>query len=34
MALVGEEEVGKVCRMVNMVQIVCIHVYKWKDDTC
>jgi hypothetical protein len=24
------EEVGKGCRRVNMVQILCIHVCKWK----
>jgi hypothetical protein len=28
------KEVGKRCRIVNMVQILCIHVCKWKNDTC
>jgi hypothetical protein len=28
------EEVGKVCRKVNIVQILCTHVCKWKNDTC
>jgi hypothetical protein len=26
------EEVRKGCRRVNMVQILCTHVYKWKND--
>jgi hypothetical protein len=25
------EEVGKVCEKVNMVQILCTHVCKWKN---
>jgi hypothetical protein len=28
------EEVGKGCRRVNVVQILCTHVCKWKNDTC
>jgi hypothetical protein len=28
------EEVGKGCRRVNMVQILCTHVCNWKNDTC
>jgi hypothetical protein len=28
------EDVGKGCRRVNMVQILCIHVCKWKNETC
>jgi hypothetical protein len=28
------EDVGKVCRRVNMVQILCGHVCKWKNGTC
>jgi hypothetical protein len=28
------EEVGKVNGMVNIVQILCTHVYKWKNGTC
>jgi hypothetical protein len=28
------EDVVKGCRRVNMVQILCTHVYKWKNDTC
>jgi hypothetical protein len=27
------KEVGKGCRRVNMEQILCIHVCKWKNDT-
>jgi hypothetical protein len=27
------EDVGKGCRKVNMVQILCTHVYEWKNDT-
>jgi hypothetical protein len=27
------KDVGKGCRRVNMVQILCAHVYKWKDET-
>jgi hypothetical protein len=30
----GEEEVGKGHERVNIVQILCIHVCKWKSDTC
>jgi hypothetical protein len=31
----NREEVGKGCRrLVNVVQIVCIHICKWKNDTC
>jgi hypothetical protein len=28
------EEVDKGCRKVNMVQILCTHVCKWKNETC
>jgi hypothetical protein len=28
------EEVGKEHGRVNMVQILCMHVCKWKNDTC
>jgi hypothetical protein len=28
------EEVGEVCVRVNIVQILCTHVRKWKNDTC
>jgi hypothetical protein len=28
------EEVGKGCKRMNMVQILCIHECKWKKDTC
>jgi hypothetical protein len=28
------EEVGKGCRRVNMVQILCTHVCKWKFNIC
>jgi hypothetical protein len=28
------EEVGKGGRKVNMVQILCTHVCKWKNETC
>jgi hypothetical protein len=31
---VGGEDVRKVCRRVNKVQILCIHVCKWKNETC
>jgi hypothetical protein len=27
-------EVGKGCGRVNMVQILCAHVCKWKNGTC
>jgi hypothetical protein len=26
----GEEKVGKGYRLVNMLEILCTHVYKWK----
>jgi hypothetical protein len=26
------EEMGKGCRRVNMVQILCVHVCKWKGE--
>jgi hypothetical protein len=29
-----EEEVGKGHGRVNMVQILCTHVCKWKKETC
>jgi hypothetical protein len=29
-----EEDAGKGCRRVNMVQILCTHVCKWKNETC
>jgi hypothetical protein len=28
------DEVGKGYGRVNMVQVLCIHVYKWKNDAC
>jgi hypothetical protein len=28
------EELGKECKRVKMVQILCAHVYKWKNETC
>jgi hypothetical protein len=28
------EEVGKGCKRVNMVQIKCTPVCRWKNDTC
>jgi hypothetical protein len=28
------KEVGKGCRRMKIVQILYIHVYKWKNDTC
>jgi hypothetical protein len=28
-----EEDVERGCRRVNMVQILCTHVCKWKNDT-
>jgi hypothetical protein len=28
------EDVGKGGRSVNMVQILCTHVCKWKNETC
>jgi hypothetical protein len=30
----GGEEMRKGCRRVNIVQILCTHVCKWKNDTC
>jgi hypothetical protein len=30
----GEEVLGKGSRMVNVVQKMCTHVYKCKNDTC
>jgi hypothetical protein len=32
--LVPVEEIGRGCGRVNMVQILCTHVCKWKNDTC
>jgi hypothetical protein len=31
---VGVEDMGKGCGRVNMVQILCTHVCKWKNETC
>jgi hypothetical protein len=28
-----EGEMGKVCWRMNIVQILCTHVHKWKNDT-
>jgi hypothetical protein len=28
------EEVGKGYRKVNVVQMLCIHICKWKNKTC
>jgi hypothetical protein len=28
------EDMGRDCRRVNIVQILCTHVYKWKTETC
>jgi hypothetical protein len=28
------EGVGKGCRKVNMVQILCVYVNKWKNKSC
>jgi hypothetical protein len=28
------EDVGKECRRLNMVKILCAHAYKWKTETC
>jgi hypothetical protein len=28
------DEVGKGCGRVIIVQILCTHVYKWKNDIC
>jgi hypothetical protein len=30
----GAGECRERCRRVNMVQILCTHVCKWKNDTC
>jgi hypothetical protein len=30
----SREEVGKECRKVNIVQILCAHECKWKNDIC
>jgi hypothetical protein len=30
----GRRRWGKLCRRVNMVQILYNHVYKWKNDIC
>jgi hypothetical protein len=30
----NEKKVGKGCGEVNIVQILCTHVCKWKIDTC
>jgi hypothetical protein len=29
-----EEDLEKGCRRVNMVEILCTHVYKWENETC
>jgi hypothetical protein len=28
------EDMGRGCGRVNMVQILCTHVCKWKNETC
>jgi hypothetical protein len=28
-----EEKVDKECRRVNIVQVLCMHVCKWKNET-
>jgi hypothetical protein len=28
------ENIRKVCRRVNMVEILCTYAYKWKNKTC
>jgi hypothetical protein len=28
------ENVGIVCRRMNMVAVLCAHVCKWKNETC
>jgi hypothetical protein len=28
------EDMGRGCRRVNTVQILCTHVYKWRNETC
>jgi hypothetical protein len=30
----GRKILGKGCRRVAMVQILCTHVCKWKNETC
>jgi hypothetical protein len=30
----GREEMGNGCERMNIVQILCTHVFKWKNDTC
>jgi hypothetical protein len=32
--VLGEEGVGKGCRKESMVQILCTHVCRWKNETC
>jgi hypothetical protein len=27
-------DVGIWCRRMNMVQMLCTHLYKWKNETC
>jgi hypothetical protein len=27
------EDIKKRCRMVNIMEILCTHVYKWKNET-
>jgi hypothetical protein len=27
-------DLGKECRKVNMVRILCTHVWKWENETC
>jgi hypothetical protein len=29
----GVEDVGKGCRRVNIMQILCTHICKWKNET-
>jgi hypothetical protein len=28
------DDMGKGCRRVNMVKILCIHMCKWENETC
>jgi hypothetical protein len=30
----GGEDIRKGCRRVNVVEILCTHVCKWKNETC
>jgi hypothetical protein len=30
----SREDVGRACRRVNMVPILCTHVCKWKNEVC